>query len=168
LTDEKGRTRKRSALLAFCGIVAVLATSGCAAEPERECPTFAVDGQGEFHPGGSAPTLGEFGLIELAVGLCAYDDQHLLVAFAPSSTFAKDYLLRVRTLLGVRGADIQETSSERSSGFFAGVPAEQGADELNLTVTYIPQVSQDDFGDGLELADLGLEPGDGFLVVGYS
>jgi hypothetical protein len=142
--------------------------SGCGAEPERECPTFEVEGQGEFRPDGTPSVLADAGRIELAVGLCVYDDQNLLLAFAPSPVFAEDYLHRARLLLATKGAGIEEFDFSQSRGFVASIAAESGRAEHSVTVNYIPSVAEEDFGGSFELTEVGLRPGDGFLVVGYN
>lgn len=148
-------------------IVLAIATAGCAPQEDRRCPDFEIDGEFEFHPGGSSQLLADIGLIELAVGLCAYDGQNLLIAFAPSPVFAEDYLQRARILLGSKGADIEESDGSADRGFVANVPAEAGESNHSVAVSYLPAITEEDFGGSIRLSTVGLRPGDGFLMVSY-
>jgi len=155
-------------LIVAATIVIAIATTGCApAETDRRCPAFEIDGELEFRPGGSAPVLADLGLIELAVGLCAYEEQHLLIAFAPSPMFAEDYLHRARTLLDAKGADLEEFDNSDSRGFVANLLAEADGEAHRVTVSYSPSIVEEDFGGSIRLSTVGLRPGDGFLLVGY-
>ena len=111
--------------------------------------------------------LADLGLIELAVGLCVYDEQHLLIAFAPSPLFAEDYLHRARTLLDAKGADLEEFENSESHGFVANLLAEPDGEAHRVTVSYNPSIAEEDFGGSIRLSTVGLRPGDGFLLVGY-